>query len=126
MVDVGVLAGLQRINGSGKRLRDVCRPGDSEFAHLLRELEQCYRSGTGMENCQTEGVYVQGRRVPITENEFQSLCGLHDDGTFKAQSGLWHKMERKLVEIQNGGPVLFDEMSEAKMLHNRDKTSFSL
>ena len=44
-----------------------------------------------------EQVHVQGRRVLITEGEFERLCGLHDEGTFMAQCGLWHKMEKKRV-----------------------------
>ena len=44
-----------------------------------------------------EQVHVQGRRVLITEGEFERMCGLHDEGTFMAQCGLWHKMEKKRV-----------------------------
>ena len=50
----------------------------------------------------------------ISKSEFQSLCGLHDEGTFSAQCGRWHIMEKKLVDIQNGGQDLFDEISEDK------------
>ena len=71
-----------------------------------------------MENGKKEEVHVQGRRVPITKSEFQSLCDLHDEGTFSAQCGRCHKMEKKLVDILNGGEDLFDEISEAQMLHN--------
>ena len=69
---------------------------------------------------------MQGMRVPITKGEFQSLNDLHDEGTFMAQCGQWHKMENKLVDIQNGGLDLFDEISAAKMLHNEDKRAFAL
>ena len=31
----------------------------------------------------------------------------------------------KLVDIQNGGPDLFDEVNEAKMLHEEDKRAFA-
>ena len=67
---------------------------------------------------------MRGRRVPITKREFQSLCDVHDEGTFMAQCGLWHKMETKLVEIQNGGPDFFADMCEATMLHKEDKRAF--
>ena len=30
------------------------------------------------------------------------------------------------MEIQNGGPDLFDEISEATMLHREDKRAFAL
>ena len=50
----------------------------------------------------------------MTEGEFQSLCDLHDEGTFMAQCGLWHKMDKKLVDIRNGGPDLIDEIGDAK------------
>ena len=43
-----------------------------------------------------KGVYVQGMRVKV------------------AQCGLWHKMEKKLVDIRNGDPDLIDEISDAK------------
>ena len=78
-----------------------------------------------METGKKDGVCVQGRRVPITRSEFQSLCDLHDEGTFMAQSGLWNKTENKLVDIQNGAPDLFDDIGEAKMLHNEDKRAFA-
>ena len=74
-----------------------------------------------MENGPKEGVYVQGRRVPITKSEFQSLCDLHNEGTFMAHCGQRHKTEKKLVAIQNGGPDLCEEVSEAKMLNKEDK-----
>ena len=64
---------------------------------------------------------LQGRRVPIIKIEFQSLCDLHDEGTFMDHCGQWHNMANKLVDIQNGGPDLFDEISEATMHHNEDK-----
>ena len=67
-----------------------------------------------MENGKKEGVYVQGRRVPTTKGEFQSLCDLHDEGTFMAQCGPWHKMDKKLVDIQNGGLDLMDEIRDSK------------
>ena len=35
--------------------------------------------------------------------------GRNDEGTFTAQCGPWHKMDIKLVDIQNGRPDLFDE-----------------
>ena len=43
-----------------------------------------------------------------------------------AQCGRCHKMEKKLVKIQNGGPGFSDERSEAKQLHNEDKRAFAL
>ena len=67
-----------------------------------------------MENGEQEGVYVQGSRVPITKGEFQSLCDQNDAGTFLAKCGPWHKMDKKLVDIQNGGPDLMDEIMDAK------------
>ena len=68
-----------------------------------------------------EGVHVQGRRVPITNSEFQSLCDVHDEGIFMTQCGLWHKMEMKLEDIQNRGPDFFADMCEATSLHEEDK-----
>ena len=50
---------------------------------------------------------MQGRRVPISQGEFQNLCDLHDEGIFTAQCGPWHKMEKKLVDIQNEGRRIF-------------------
>ena len=76
-----------------------------------------------MDDGEKEGVYVQGMRVPITESGFQSLCDFHDEGTFMARCGLWHKMDKKLVDILNGGPDLLDEISDAKMLCNEDQKS---
>ena len=43
-----------------------------------------------------------------------------------AQCGLWHKIDKKLVDIQNGGPDLFDELREAKLLHREDKRAHAL
>ena len=51
---------------------------------------------------------------------------MHDEGSFMAQCGQRYKMENKLAEIQNGELGLFDEMSEAKMLHNQDRRAFAL
>ena len=39
--------------------------------------------------------------------------------------GRWQKMEKKLVDIQNGGLDLCDETGEAKMPHNEDKGPFA-
>ena len=50
---------------------------------------------------------------------------MHDEVTFMAQGGLWHKMEKDLVDIQNG-PDLIDEMSEANVLYNENKRAFAL
>ena len=41
-----------------------------------------------------EGVYVQGRRVPITKSEFQNPHDLHDESTSMAQCGQWRKRSR--------------------------------
>ena len=68
----------------------------------------------------------KGGPVPSTKSEFQSLCDLYDEGTFVAQCGRWHKTKKKLVDIQNGGPDLFDGIGEAKMLHCEDKRAFPL
>ena len=57
---------------------------------------------------------MQGRRVPTTKGEFQSLCDLNEAATFFAKCGPWHKMDKKLVDIQNGGPDLMDEIMDAK------------
>ena len=35
-------------------------------------------------------------------------------------------MEKKLVDAQDAGPDLLDEIGEAKMLHNEDKRAFAL
>ena len=64
--------------------------------------------------------------MAITWSKFQSLCNLHDEGTFMAKCGQWLKTEKTLVEIQNGGPDLFDEISEATMLHKEDKRASAL
>ena len=48
------------------------------------------------------------------------------ENTFMAQCEQWHRMENQLVEIPNGGPDLFDEPSESKMLHKEDKRAFGL
>ena len=68
---------------------------------------------------------VHGTRVPITKSEYQSLCDLHDEGTFMATFGLWHKTEKKWVKFQNGGPDLFDETCDAKLLHEGDIRAFA-
>ena len=65
-------------------MRDVCKPRDSWLSHQLR-LEQGCRLGRRMDNGKQEGVQVQGKRMPITKSAFQSLCDLHDEGTFMAQ-----------------------------------------
>ena len=78
----------------GNRPRDLCKPGVSELAYQSRKLEQGYRLERRMEDDQKEGFYVQRRRVPITDREFQSLCHLQEEGTFMAQRGLWRTMER--------------------------------
>ena len=67
---------------------------------------------------------MQGRRVPITKSGFQSLWDLPNEGTFIAQCGRWHKKEK--VDIQDEGPDLFGEISDAKMLHNEDERAFAL
>ena len=54
----------------------------------------------------------------------QRVSDVHDEGTFMTQCGLWHKMETKLVEIQNGGPDFFADMCEATTLHKEDKRAF--
>ena len=80
------------------------------MSYQLRMLEQGDRLGRKMENGKKDGVCVQGRRVPITKSEFQSLCDLHDEGTFMSQCGRWHNMEKMCVEIPNRGSDLFDEI----------------
>ena len=61
-----------------------------------------------MENGEQEGVCVQGRRVPTTKGEFQSLWDLNEAGKES------HKIDKKLVDIQHGGPDLIDEIRDAK------------
>ena len=59
---------------------------------------------------------MQGRRVrrsPRVNFSVSAVC------TMKARSWL-------NVDIQNGGPDLSDNISEAKMLHKEDKRAFSL
>ena len=46
--------------------------------------------------------------------------------TTKALSWPWHKMDKKLVDIRNGGPDLLDEISDAKMLCNEDKRAIAV
>ena len=67
-----------------------------------------------------EGVY-EGRRVPITKSEFHRLSYLHDGGTFIVQSGVWHNMQERLVDIQCGGPDPSDERGEAKMIRKESE-----
>ena len=81
-------------------------------------LWEGYRLGRNMESGKEEGVYVQGRRVPITKSEFQCFCDLHEPS--------WHKIEQKLVDAQNGGPHFSCETREAKLLHGEDKRAFAL
>ena len=50
---------------------------------------------------------MQGKRVPITQGEFQNLQDLHDEGIFTAQCGPWHEMEKKLVDIHYEGRRIF-------------------
>ena len=61
------------------------------------------REGTFFDAGKNEGVHEE-RRVPMTRSEFQSLCFLHDGGTFAAQCSWLHNMEEKLVDIHFGGP----------------------
>ena len=68
---------------------------------------------------------MQERTVPITQAEFQNLCDLHDEGIFMAHCGPWHKMEKKLVDIPNGGPDLLCEIRETKMMHSEDRRVFA-
>ena len=56
----------------------------------------------------------KGSRVPTDENEFQSLCELHDGGTYHDSVWTMAKMGKTLVDIQSGGPGLWDAISEAK------------
>ena len=118
-------AGWASENRIGIRLRDFCKPGDPRLSCQQRRWEQGYRLGRKFENGK-QGAYVQGRREPIIWGEFQSLCDLHDEVTFMAQGGLWHKMEKDWVVIQNEGPDLIDEMNEANMLYNENKRAFAL
>ena len=69
---------------------------------------------------------MHGMRVLITMGEFQNLCDLHDEGTFMAQRGLWHKMQKKFVNKKNGGLSLLNEIREAKIVHSEDKRTFAL
>ena len=59
-------------------------------------------------------VHVQGSRAPTTENEFQSLCDLHDGGTYHGSVWTMARMGKTLVDIQSGGPGLLEAISEAK------------
>ena len=45
---------------------------------------------------------------------FESSCDLHDDGTFMFNVGL-AKMEKKIVDIQNGGPDFTHDITEMNM-----------
>ena len=100
----GVLAGSRK-NKFGKRLRDVRKPRDARLSFQLKKV------GTGLPIVRKFGkmaernIYVQRRRVPI-KSEFPRLCVLHDEGTITARGEQWHKMAKKLVDIQNGGPDL--------------------
>ena len=51
---------------------------------------------------------MKGRRVPTTKGEFQSLWNLNEAGKES------HKTDKKLVDIQHGGPDLIDEIRNAK------------
>ena len=67
-----------------------------------------------------EGVCEGRRRVPITKREFQSLCDLHDGGTFVAQCWWLHNMEEKLIDIRCGGPDPSEEICESFRLEVRE------
>ena len=57
--------------------------------------------------------------MPITKREFQSVCYLHDGGTFVAQCWWLHNMEEKLVDIHCGGPDPSEEICESFRLEVR-------
>ena len=71
-----------------------------------RKLEQGHRSGGAKEE-KKEDIHVQGRRVLITQGEFQNLCDLNGEGIFTAQRGPWHNMEKKLVDTHDGDRRIF-------------------
>ena len=93
----------------------------------LRRLEQENRLGRKMEEGKQESVCVckgGGFRSQRVNFGVFVIC------TTKAppwlSMGLWHKMEKQLVDIVNGGPDTSDELSVAKMLHEEDKSVFAL
>ena len=102
---------------------NMCKPGDAELSYQSLRLEQGNRLGKWRMASKKE--YVQGRRVPTTKGEFQSLCDLNEAGTFFARCERWHKMDKKLVDVQNGGPDLVDEIRDSKMLCNEDKRAMA-
>ena len=72
------------------------------FAQQVRQVSEGPCAGPGTPRRTKEGVHVQERRDLISQGEVQNLCDLHDEGIFMAQSGPWHKMEKKLADIHNG------------------------
>ena len=61
-------------------------------------------------------MYVVGSRVLLTRNESGSLCDVHEEGSFMAQCGFWHRMEKKTISLHNSESEGYDEGSEAEML----------
>ena len=129
--------GLQWVNEHGNREADHKHWKDRFFGgHLLqrivdvdkvRTLIWCRKCTGWLQLARiSEGPYVVGRRVPITQKEFERLCKVYDERTFMAQCGLWHRMEKKILALQNGEGKVHDEISEAKMLHKEDIGAYLL
>ena len=57
----------------------------------------------------SEGVHVEGRKVHMTKYEFERLCGKYDEGSCKSQCGLWHRMEKQIISLQNRESEGYDE-----------------
>ena len=72
----------------------------------------------------SEAVYVTGSRVSITKKEFESRSEVYEEGTVMAQCGLWHRMEKKIIAVQNGEQKEHDEINDTKMRHARDNRAF--
>ena len=67
--------------------------GSEGVDHQLKKLKQGMR---------LSGVYVVGRRVPITRKASERLCEIDEEGTFMAQCGRCYHKARMIIALQNG------------------------
>ena len=57
--------------------------------------------------------------MPSTKKEFERLFEMFEEGSFVAQSGLGHRVERKGIVLHYGESDGFDDISEAQMPYKR-------
>ena len=79
-----------------KRPRDALQASRLEVGVPVDKVGARLQTAAKMERCHKEGVYVQGRWVPITKGGFKRLRDPHDEGIFIGRWELWQKMEKKL------------------------------